>query len=376
MTDPGFSVSLPDLRGCADQLSALAGGYRSLGDVLDARYTIAKEAADMKSLLVVTSASFIPALSAFQEKSDELVATHCSACKTVMSDSMDSTAGRLAKAANSYQKQDQEAEAELDGENPSKDAKKTADAITGGEPNSDWSTDFDPGKFLEEADVDGTVYPEMSFEPTMKSTMETLESALDAPSLGTVDAVIQYFCGFSIAKEVVKPMLGDWGVLWFMADLNRGAAGAIEEIARIVTSGADTLVDADWSGDAANAYVETSKTWQHVLFQHADLFRRSAGILDDTANRMDVEGGIIADATMAVADFGLAIAMALAGRGRRLDPEEIMGMVQDLIELIPQVLAAIDSFQSYLDLAQLDVGEVISEIASLNPPGNLQDTDS
>jgi len=48
-------------------------------------------------------------------------------------------------------------------------------------------------------------------------------------------------------------------------------------------------------------------------------------------------------------------------------------LIDDLIYAVPDVMYAIDSFKDFLELSRIDVEKLISEIASLNPPGDLQD---
>jgi len=365
----GFSVSLPDLHGCADQLSILSNEYDKLGGVVEEVYDDAKNVSDLKSILAGYTGLLNEPLFLFQEDSDTLARALCLACDKPMSTSMASTAERLRKAAKAYRKQDEAAEAEVAGADPSNEAEKTADAITGGEPNSDWSTDFDTKDYVA-TDVDGDVIPDMAFKPTLETTMDTLMTVAEGPSFTSADALIEYICGFSPAKECVKPLLGDWGVLWFTANQYRAAASAVEEIGRILSAGADMLVGTDWTGDAADGYARSAAVWDQALSQHADLFRRAAVVLDDTANRMDDEGTVIAEACLTLADLAVEVVMTLSGRGGMRNAKKL---IDDLAFVVPDVMSAIDSFKAFLDLSRIEIDKLVSEIASLNPPGNLHD---
>lgn len=374
MTDPGFTVSLPDLHGFTDQLGQLVEGYVGINAAIAGSYQGASSVADVKGLLAGVAGILLPTLGAFQDRCDALVEVHCSACR-VMARSMESTANTMKRTAIDYERQDREAEAALGGGDASDEEEKTAEAITGGEANSDWSTDFNVEDFMS-ADVNGTVIPKMSFKPTMESSLKTLEEVSGGPSFASADAVVQYFCGFSPAVEVCKPLLGDWGLVWYVADLFTCSAKAVAEISKIMAVGTDTLTGDDWTGDAAGDFAQLAKTWNAVQSKHVRLLQDSATKLNGIADQMDTEGTKIAEATVVVADIALEIILAVATGGRSALRKEAKGLIDDLIMAVPTVIEGITAFRDFLDLATTDLGNLISEIASLNPPGNLQDTDA
>jgi uncharacterized protein YukE len=377
MTDPGlgFTASVPDLLGLTDQLDEFAKGYGDLGKAIGQNYEAALKAADTKSILAGLSGVLISALSVFQQQCDDFMRSHCMACEAPMSKSMDRTADRLWKTAESYAEQDREAEEALDGENPSQEDKDTAKAITDGEPSFDWKLDFSVNDYLT-ADFEGTVFPEFSFKPSIEAAKKTAEKSLGQGPFTSIDALIEHFCGVSLNKEVCKPLLGDWGVLWYLADMFRAVAQAPTDIGATMLSGSGKVVPSVWAGNAAEAFSKTSENWFRVLEDHSRLFVDSGTKLEAIANGMDIEGTKIAAAAAVIADLAVEVAAAIASGGLSVLSRDAVKWIGKLIFAFPTVVEAIKGFVDFLELAAPDLDDVVSGLASLNPPGNLQDTNS
>lgn len=187
--------------------------------------------------------------------------------------------------------------------------------------------------------LDGTVVPEMSFEPTLESTVATLLEAEGVPSFRSVDAIVEYLCGFSPLREICEPLHGGWGALWHRTDQYRRAASAV---------------------------AETSPTWNDELPDRARLLRDAAATLDGTANGMDADGAKIADATLVVADLALEIANLFVGRGA-VGLKDAKKLVDDLVLVASTVIEGTVAFTAFMESATTTVQDQISAVATVNP---------
>ncbi|MBB3665274.1 hypothetical protein FB384_004227 [Prauserella sediminis] len=366
----GFHVSVPDLRGFGGQVGELGTGYTALGKGIGDKYTSALETADVKNQIIGGVGVLAPALVALQDQCDALMGAHISACK-VMSESLEATDERLVGAANDYEGKDLEAEAELRKADPSEGAEATADAITRGSANESWGTDYNVDDYLTE-DLAGTVIPEMAFKPTLESAKQALDKA-GGGWFSKVEAVVEYFCGFSPSEEIVKPLIGDWGVLWYVADLHQGAAKAVNELSNVMYSGADALLGEYWAGDAADDFCQwILANWWRELHKHGALFDRSAARLNEIAHKLQADGQKIADGLLSVADIALDIALALRGAGKK-GPVNPVSLVKDLGEAGYALGESLGTLGlSLYRASNTTLAELTSDLAKLNPPLNLK----
>jgi hypothetical protein len=369
-----YTISLPDLRGFAEQVGHLAQFYNDIEDFFTKINTdeFLNEALGTQSQWE-TGGALSGVLRQFCDQFLNLATAEGSA-STRMCQGFDATAKSLLQTAQQYDAKDRAALAELEAtdelsEEERDAAEVTADSVTGGEPNSDWRERLAFEDYVTGDPLDVRYRsPKMEYVDAMSGVEGTYGQIVSGSIVGTLDSIFQDLLGFSAIKEVIKPLLGNWGFLWFMRDQFHCVANAVDAADQLFAKGTATLTAEDWTGSAADGFVRKAESWHTALQEHGINLRTAAVLLGDLGDQMEVAVTKIVPMLVTLADIGIAaIESALT-----LNPLAVAGAVlSSAIDLTIQdfqpVLDALDGLISLVDASATSTEELCAATDDLMP---------
>lgn len=366
MTSPDFSVSVPDLEGFAKQVRHLGVFYKSFEDKLRPYGGHTMEILD-PDLPLPGNVGLNGSLHRFLEDFMNLAEAERGVFPR-LGRGLTDMASELTATAAQYAETDKNAEAELEKTDGSESAKETADAITGGEPNSDWKDELDVEDYF--ADFDNLHHSGEDYRPkemSYKNEMLDLEGVFGALSsgslVGTIDATLQEIGGFSVIKEFIKPLTGDWAILWFFADLYAAASTGVDAALKMLRNGTDKLVGNEWTGPAAEAFRERSLAWQEVLGQQFGNLREASKLLKGMGDTIDDAGSDIAAALETLADQFLSIVGAAANPA-----SAIIALGKAAFTMLEPAIAGAEGLIKVTDQAETSTADLCDEANGLKAP--------
>ena len=316
MPPPGeFTVSLPDLRGFADQVDYLGQVYARLKD--DFTHIITDVDGGVAFSTEWTDGGELSGLlSDFVDDFVKLITAEQDACGR-LGDGLATTADTLIAAANQYEKQEAQAKSQLEAAGLSdeqEDAAETiVDSVTGGDPNTDWSTRVSLAK-LEGLKPGSTAYyaHPMTYKDYMSEQEGVYGQLLSGSISGTLSALIVELTGFDPLKEAIKPFTGNWGFLWYMRDFAACAAQVVENMADVLDRGIRAMSAGDWTGPAAESFVDFATSFRKVLTDHVQNLKAVSLMAGDMGDQLDAAGNKIAPMLQTLADIGFSIIESVA----------------------------------------------------------------
>lgn len=377
-----YSVSLPDLRGVEKQVGNCGDTYRELYDAFEPEVFTHN---DDDVLAVIHSLSqdspLASGLSLFSKQVMAYIEATHAVCRR-LAKGFDKTAERLGDTVDEYKELEDEALEELDAAEPdsaeAKDARKTADSIDHGDANSDWTAKVTADDHLPGA------YSSFDYRTRSSSYYDELtdlerigEQFVDMSVAGTVDAVLEWFIGYSPTTQFCTPLIvGDWGYLWYLRDYFNGAADAVDEIRELLDKGTDTLLAGDWTGDAAENYEHhADKGWGDVLERHSDNMREAAKLFHSVGDAIEETGATISPILTMLFD----IVIDLISR----NPSKILAALKDvpstlaegIIGLVAEGELKIEDLIDFLTAAGASTEDLVNEAEKIEAPHFKQAND-
>jgi uncharacterized protein YukE len=121
--------------------------------------------------------------------------------------------------------------------------------------------------------------PKMSYSDDLGMVEGLLVQAINMDVVGGLDNIIQNAFGFSPAKSLCTPLLGDWQILWVMRDAYADAANAVDAVGNLLRSRNTTFTNGAWTGAAAASFGQTIDSWRTVLGGHSNNLRMTSDLM-------------------------------------------------------------------------------------------------
>lgn len=357
MDTSGYTVSLPDLRGFADQIRSLGPFYADVGRTLSGLGAL--QAAT--PTVVPGSGALSGALTKFQHAYFDLLSAEFDAF-TRMGKGLTAVADNLADTADAYEKSEHETTSRFDdlrsdtrgelahdsgttGKLESTDSvrsglREAPPTVLDGQPMSDWSARLRKADYFTFGDS-SSYMPKMHYSDELGVVKGTLAEAASGDIVGGLDSIIEAAFGFSAVKAFCTPLLGDWQILWVMRDGYADAANAVDAVANLLRGGTRTFANGEWTGAAAAGFGKTIDAWGTVMGGHSNNLRMASDLMGEMGDRLD------ADAT------------------------QITTMLEDLVSTLIGIFTGETEVDILVALAQSTAGGYISDVVKTG--ASLQD---
>jgi hypothetical protein len=307
MTDPGFTVSVPDLIGFSDQIGDLGVFYEDLGQA------VAEQSIGL---------SFLPAgnaggqlcgvLTFFMDDFAALVEAERAAAVR-LGDGLSATQEALHDVARNYQEMDQAAMGTLHQAVPSEEDQAIDAAIDQNGQNSDWSRRLVVEDYVGDVNFEP---PQMTYTGPYEEFNTLLGVAGNLPA--TIDAIIEAIFNISIIKTITIPLLGNWGFLWVMRDACRAEARGFEAASMVLADGTTTLVGTDWTGAAADAFAGHIEATKVTLDGHVANLDAAATLFGSVGDQIDKAANDLADLINELINSVITVFMAVLNAGSQI----------------------------------------------------------
>jgi hypothetical protein len=393
MSDPGFTVSPPDLDGFAAQISDTGGFYSTVGEEA---FTLSVSSSVLP-IPMGTNGQLSGVLALFTDDFAAL-AEAARAAAGRLAGGFGDTGQALGEVAASYRAWDDAARRRIEEAGASADDQAIDDAIEEGDPNVDWRARL----------VADGCFAGISLEPpkmTYGGEFGELNTALSvAGNLPlTIDALIQHFFGFSIIKGITEPLLGSWGFLWLLRDIWAAEADAFDTASTALGSGVTTLVGVHWTGDAATAFAGHVDAVRTPIDAHVTTLRTASALFGYMGDTMDRAGNDLANliaelinlavavvlevlnaaglalkgavkATVAVAEAAMDFFTGVTAGGSGInavfdDKNPYYAIIKNCLGPVTgKIVAVVDSLIDAVDIAAISTRNLCEELNVLEPP--------